>query len=154
MRHATQEQEQPPTEHELRQEFLVREAEAMERAFERQARNRRNATIAGACAGLAAVLVTAGVTRRAITWHSFLLEALLGALAGYVLGRCHGGVMKGLLLFSGAYLLAFVLRAFGLDPAVLFYVGDVRAGAAVQGHFVSLCFLVSTGMALGHVIQG
>ena len=99
------------------------------------------------------VLVTAGVTRRAITWHSFLLEALLGALAGYILGRCHGGAMKGLLLFSGAYLLAFVLRAFGLDPAVLFYVGDMRAGAAVQGHFVSLCFLVSTGMALGHVIQ-
>lgn len=136
----------------LRVQFVAEQAAALERLLARQRRNRRNATIAGAFAGLAAVLVTAGITRRALFWHSFLLEAVLGAVAGYLLGRWHGGVLKGLLLFSGAYLLAFALRGLGLDPAVLFVVGDVRAAAAVQGHLVSLCFLVSAGMAVGHVV--
>ena len=99
------------------------------------------------------MLVTASATRRAIPWHGFLLEALLGAVAGYLLARAGGGAMRGLLLFAGAYMLAFLLRSTGLDPSVLFAAGDVRAGAAVQGHFTSLCFLVSAGMAAGHILQ-
>lgn len=138
---------------ELRAEFRERQAREMERVRERRRRNLRNATLAGAAAGFAAVLVTAGVTRRAIHWHSFLLETLLGAVAGHLLVRMNGGPMKGLLLFAGSYFLAFLLRATGLDPSVLFVRGDVTAAAAVQGHFVSLCFLVSAGMAIGHVVQ-
>jgi hypothetical protein len=138
---------------ELEAEFVARQVRDMERARERRKRNLRNATIAGAAAGFAAVLVTAGVTRRAFAWHSFLLETLLGAIAGHLLVRWHGGPMKGLLLFAGSYFLAFLLRATGLDPSVLFVSGDVTAAAAVQGHFVSLCFLVSAGMAIGHIVQ-
>lgn len=151
MRHPSLEPACPPEE--LRAEFLAREEQTRERLLARQRRNRRNGALAGGVAGLAAVLVTAGATRQAIAWHSFLLEALLGALAGYLLARWNGGVLKGLILFAGAYLFAFLLRAWGLDPGVLFAAGDLRAGAAVQGHFTSLCFLVSAGMAVGHILE-
>jgi hypothetical protein len=139
---------------ELKAAFAAEQERALLRVALRQRRRRRSGAIAGAAAGLCAVLVTAGATRRALPWHAFLLETLLGAAAGYALARTGGGVLKGILLFSGAYLLAFLLRASGLDPAVLFLTGDPRAAAAVQGHFTSLCFLVSAGAAMGHILQG
>jgi len=142
----------PPTLDDLRAEFRERQEKGLVEADARVRRNVRNATIAGAAAGLAAVLVTAGVTRQAIFWHSFLLETMLGAGAGYALARCRGGVLAGILLFAGSYFVAFLARALGLDPTVLFHAGDFRAGAAVQGHVTTLCFLVSTGGVLGHVI--
>jgi len=138
---------------ELQAEFRAGQEQALLRTLARQKRQRRNATIAGAMAGLCAVLVTAGATRRALFWHSFLLETLLGAAAGYVLGRTGGGALRGIVLFALAYLLAFGLRALGLDPAAVFLTGDVRAAAAVQGHFTSLCFLVSAGAAVGHIVE-
>jgi len=137
----------------LQVEFAAREAAAMERLAARQRRNRRNGALAGAMTGLVAVAATAGVTRRAIFWHSFLLEAILCALAGWLLARRNGGVLRGMLLFSGAYLLAFLLRALGLDPTAVFAVGDLRGATAVQGNFMSLALVVSCGAAAGHVMQ-
>jgi hypothetical protein len=142
----------PPPIEEIQEEFRAQQAREMERSVAREKRLRRNGTIAGAVAGLLAVAVTAGATRRALFWHSFLLESVLGAVAGYVLARTGGGLLKGILLFAGAYLLAFCLRASGLDPSAVFLAGDVRAAPAVQGHFTSLCFLVSAGAAMGHIV--
>jgi hypothetical protein len=142
----------PPTIEELRDEFRAKQAREQAAAALREKRRRRNGTIAGAAAGFAAVAVTAGATRAALFWHSFLLETILGAVAGHVLARTGGGLLKGILLFSGAYVLAFLLRASGLDPAVVFATGDLRAAPAVQGHFTSLCFLVSAGAAMGHIV--
>jgi hypothetical protein len=142
----------PPTIEELQGEFREKQTRDLAAAQRREKRRRRNGTIAGAAAGFAAVAVTAGATRQALYWHSFLLESLLGAVAGYVLARTGGGLLKGILLFAGAYLLAFVLRASGLDPAAVFAWGDLRAAPAVQGHFTSLCFLVSAGAAMGHIV--
>lgn len=143
----------PPTIDELKEEFRARQARDLERAVLREKRRRRNGTIAGAAAGFLAVAVTAGATRRALFWHSFLLETLLGAVAGYVLARTGGGLLKGILLFAGAYMFAFFLRASGLDPSAVFMAGDLRAAPAVQGHFTSLCFLVSAGAAMGHIVS-
>ncbi|MFI5403320.1 MAG: hypothetical protein ACHQ1G_10310 [Planctomycetota bacterium] len=142
----------PPTIEALKDEFRAKQARELELAVVRERRRRRNGTIAGAAAGFAAVAVTAGATRTALFWHSFLLESVLGAVAGYVLARAGGGLLKGILLFSGAYMLAFFVRASGLDPAVVFASGDLRAAPAVQGHFTSLCFLVSAGAAMGHIV--
>ncbi len=138
----------------LREEFALRQRQAMAQAIARQRRNRRNGTIAGAFVGLVAVALTAGVTRRALLWHSFLLESLLCAVAGHLLARANGGGLRGVLLFSGAYLLAFALRALGLDPMVLFSHGDLRHAAAVQGNFMSLCIVLSCGCAIGKAIEG
>lgn len=142
----------PPTIEELKDEFRAKQARELAMAHVRERRRRRNGTIAGAAAGFAAVAVTAGATRTALFWHSFLLESVLGAVAGYVLARTGGGLLKGILLFSGAYMLAFFLRASGLDPSAVFASGDIRAAPAVQGHFTSLCFLVSAGAAMGHIV--
>jgi hypothetical protein len=142
----------PPPLEELQQEYAERQANGMAEAHEHRRRSLRNVTLAGAAAGLAAVVITAGATRRGIFWHSFLLETVLCAIAGHVLVRLDGGLLKGVLLFAGAYFAAFLLRALGLDPSVLFAAGDLRAGAAVQGHFATLCFLVTTGGVLGHIV--
>jgi hypothetical protein len=143
----------PPTIDELKDEFRAKQARELALAHVRERRRRRNGAIAGAAAGFAAVAVTSGATRRALFWHSFLLETLLGAVAGYILARTGGGLLKGILLFSGAYMLAFFLRASGLDPSAVFLAGDIRAAPAVQGHFTSLCFLVSAGAAMGHIVS-
>jgi hypothetical protein len=142
----------PPTIDELKEEFRAKQARELAMSVVRERRRRRNGTIAGAAAGFAAVAVTAGATRQALYWHSFLLESVLGAVAGYVLARTGGGLLKGILLFAGGYMLAFFLRASGLDPAAVFAAGDLRAAPAVQGHFTSLCFLVSAGAAMGHIV--
>lgn len=126
----------------------------MARLFERRRRDLRNATIAGAFAGFVAVLATLEGTRRALFWHSFLLETLLGALAGRLLARSGGGVLRGILLFGGSYLLAFLLRAIGLDPSVVFARGDLAGAGAVYGNFASLCLMVGVGAAVGHVVEG
>lgn len=125
----------------------------MARLLAKRRRDLRNGILAGAGAGFVAVLLTAGATRRAIAWHSFLLETLLVAVAGLFVARSGGGPLRGILLFGGAYLLAFVLRALGLDPSVLFLAGDLSAAPALQGHYASLAFLVGAGAAIGHVIE-
>jgi len=126
---------------------------AMEAAFRRQAKDRRNATLAGGMVGLASTLATAGVTRRAIFWHSFLLEAILGALAGYLLIRLRPDPLGGVLLFSGAFLMAWLIRAMGFDPSVLFASGDLRGVAMVNGNLLSLCISISCGAAMGQILR-
>ena len=125
----------------------------MDAAWARVRRDRRNATIAGGMIGLVSTLATVGVTRRAILWHSFLLETLLGALAGYLLVRLKPDPLGGVLLFSGAYLLAWLVRAMGLDPSVLFASGDLRGAAMIQGNLLSLCITISCGVAMGQVMR-
>ena len=125
----------------------------MEAAYARQQRDRRNATIAGGMIGLVSTLSTAAFTRRGIFWHSFLLEALLGALAGYLLIRLRPDPLGGILLFSGAFLLAWVIRALGLDPSVLFAHGDLRGIGMINGNLLSLCITVSCGAAMGQIMR-
>jgi len=137
----------------LRGEFAERRSHAQKDAARADARLLRNATLGGGLIGLVAVVLTATVTRRALFWHSFLLEAALGAVAGRLMARVRGGPFEGVLLFGGAALLAWSLRALGLDPSVLFARGDLRAAAAIQGNVTSLCFAVAGGAALGHLVR-
>ena len=126
---------------------------ALAEAIRRQQSDRRNAVLAGGFIGLLSTLVTATVTRRAIFWHSFLLEAVLGALAGYLLVRLRPDPLGGVMLFGAAYMLAWLVRAIGLDPSVLFAVGDLRGAAMIQGNMVSLSLSVACGAAMGHVMR-
>lgn len=137
----------------LREEFQSRREAGLERAAARVRRDRRNATIAGGFTGLLAVALTAGITRRALFWHSFLLESCLGALAGYVLARRGGGPLQGLLLFSGSYLLAWLFRAVGLDPSVLFALGDLSGAAMIQGNLTSLVLTLVCGLLVGLIVE-
>ena len=138
---------------ELRREFQERQRRNLRELLLRERRNRRNGALAGAACGLGAIFTTAAATRTVILWHSFLLETVLCAAAGYALARRGGGVLTGLVLFAVSYLLAFGLRAFGLDPSVVFSPGDLRAAAAVQGNLVTLCFLLAAGGLIGHIIS-
>jgi len=117
----------------LRREFVERERRALFAAALRERRNRLTGAIGGSSATLVAAVATAAVTRRGFFWHSFLLEALLGALAGY--------------------LLAFQIRAAGFDPSVLFAPTDLRLGAASQGHLMSLGVLIACGGLIGHIME-
>ena len=125
----------------------------MASAEAKQRRTRRNGSFAGAAAAMVAVMTSATYTRKAWFWHSFLLEMLFCGIAGYVLARTHGGALKGLILFSGAYLLAFCVRSSGFDPSVVFAAGDLRRGMAVQANFMSLCMIVGMGGLIGHVMK-
>ena len=137
----------------LHEEFAAERAAADLDAHRRQRRDRRNATLAGGMIGIASTMTTASVTRRALFWHSFLLEALLCAAAGYLLVRLRPDPLGGILFFSGAYLLAWLLRALGLDPSVAFLVGDLRAALMIQGNVVSLSICVACGAAMGQVMR-
>ena len=137
----------------LRAEFEERQAADLVRLAERQRRRRLQATLAGGAAGLVAVILTATVTRREFLWHSFLFETIFCAIAGYVLVRLHEGHLWGVLLFSGAYLLAFGLRLAGLDPSVIFQTPDLATAAAAQGNLTSLAFLILIGGTFGHIFE-
>jgi len=137
----------------LREEWEERRAAADARDLARLARDRRNAIIAGATIGFVSTFATIQVTRRALFWHSFLLETVLGAVAGWILVRRGADPLNGIVCFSLAYLCAWLLRAFGLDPSVLFAHGDMRGAAMIQGNFMSLCFTVACGSAMGHVMR-
>jgi hypothetical protein len=136
----------------LRAEFEARREAQLLRLDARERRNRRNGALAGGFAGLLAVMATCGVTRKELAWHSFVWEALLCVVAGYLLARWKGGVLKGIGLFSAAYLLATLLRAMGLDPSVVFEAGDMRRIGSVTGNLTSLAVLAGVGGVLGHVI--
>ncbi|MHC4954244.1 MAG: hypothetical protein ACYTGZ_10160 [Planctomycetota bacterium] len=137
----------------LHEEFVAERETALAEAFRRQRRDLRNAVMAGAFVGLLSTFVTATVTRRAIFWHSYLLESLLGALAGYLLVRLRPDPLGGVILFGAAYMLAWLIRAIGFDPSVLFAVGDIGGAAMIQGNMVSLSLCVACGAAMGHVMR-
>ena len=138
----------------LREEWEAERAARDQKDHARLAKDRRNAVIAGALVGFVSTLATVQVTRRALFWHSFLLETVLGAIAGYVLVRRGPDPLTGILCFAGAYMLAWLVRALGVDPSVLFAHGDIRGAAMIQGNFLSLCLTVSCGAAMGHVMGG
>jgi hypothetical protein len=125
----------------------------MVRALARQGKNRRNAVIAGAFIGFVAVIATVAMTRAELHWHSFLLETLLCAAAGYALARVHGSTLWGVLFFGAAYLLAWFLRAAGLDPGMIVGGDHLQRYVAGQGNFVSLCIVVACGGAMGHILR-
>jgi hypothetical protein len=146
---ATAPEETPET---LRAEFEVRRAAQMERLLANRKRDLLNCTAAGAAAGLAAVLVTCAGTRHDLFWHSFLWEALLGGVAGNLLVRRDGGLITGVILFSASYLLATLVRAFGLDPSVIFLPSDLAMIGSIQGNMTALIAMAGMGGVLGHVI--
>ena len=137
----------------IRQEWIDEQARRDVQAEKRIRKDQRNAVIAGAMIGFASTLATVQVTRRALFWHSFLLEAILGALAGYVLIRRGADTLNGVVVFSAAYLASWLLRALGLDPSVLFAQGDLAGAAMIQGNFLSLCLTVSCGAAMGQIMR-
>lgn len=134
---------------EWRAEQTARDAQAVRK----MRRDQRNAVIAGAAVGFVSTFVTIEMTRRALFWHSFLLESLFGAIAGYVLIRRGADTLNGVALFGGAYLAAWLTRALGMDPSVLFAPGDMARAQMVQGNFASLCLMVSLGAGMGHVMR-
>jgi hypothetical protein len=137
----------------LRTEFAASQANEMRKARARQRRIRFNAGVVGGISALAAVAITATVTRETTEWHSFVLEAVLGTVAGYLLARRGGGILAGAVYFCLAYLLAFQLRTSGFDPGVLFSEYDMRLAMAGQGHLLSLGILIVCGGAIGHAIE-
>ena len=139
--------------HRIHEEFAAQRETAMAEAVRRQHADRRNAIVAGGLIGLLSTFLTATVTRREIFWHSYLLESLLGALAGYLLVRLRPDPLGGVMLFGAAYMLAWLVRAIGLDPSVLFAVGDLRGAAMIQGNMVSLSLCVACGAAMGQIMR-
>ncbi|MHC4847868.1 MAG: hypothetical protein ACYTEG_05360 [Planctomycetota bacterium] len=137
----------------LHEEWQEQRARQDAEGYARLKRDRRNAVIAGAMVGFLSTLATVQFTRQALFWHSYLLETLLGALAGFILVRRGADPLLGVLCFGGAYLLAWLIRAIGMDPSVLFHHGDIRGAAMIQGNVLSLCLSVSCGAALGHVMS-
>ena len=121
----------------LREERARQEEEAMLRALARQSRNRRNAVVAGAFVGFVAVIATIAMTRTELHWHSFLFETLFCAAAGYALARVHGSTLWGVLFFGAAYLLAWFLRAAGLDPGMIVGGDHLHRYVAAQGNYLS-----------------
>ncbi|MHC4939255.1 MAG: hypothetical protein ACYTHK_09830 [Planctomycetota bacterium] len=137
----------------LREEWEAEREERDAAGFARIKRDRRNAVIAGSMIGLASTLATAQFTRQAIFWHSYLLETLFCALAGYVLIRRGPDPLTGVICFGAAYMAAWLIRAIGLDPSVLFHYGDLRGVGMIQGNLLSLTLTVSCGAAMGHVMS-
>lgn len=137
----------------LREEWHAQRAEWDAEGAAQIKRDRRNAVIAGAMIGFVSTLATIRFTRHALFWHSFLLESLFGAVAGYVLVRRGADPLTGIVCFSVAYMAAWLIRAMGMDPSVLFAHGDLRGAAMIQGNLLSLCLTVSCGSAMGHVMS-
>ncbi len=137
----------------LREEWIAEQSARDDQAERKVRRDKRNAVIAGAVIGFVSTFITIEVTRRGIFWHSFLLETLFCALAGYVLVRRGADPLNGVALFGVAYLAAWLIRALGMDPSVLFAAGDIARAAMVQGNFASLCLTVSCGAGMGHVMR-
>ena len=135
----------------LRRDFDARRVAQLERLLLKRKHDLMKVTVAGAFAGLLAVVITCGATRQGIFWHSFLMETVLCAVAGQLLVRRDGGVLTGTILFSAAYLLATLLRAMGLDPSVVFQPSDLAMAGSVQGNMTALMMLAGAGGVLGHM---
>jgi hypothetical protein len=137
----------------LRRDFTASQEAAMRRALARQRRARITGSAGGGVAGLCAVAVAAMVTGQEIFWHSFLLETMLGMVAGYFLARRGGGMLAGMIYFLLAYFLAFQIRVIGFDAGSLFSPTDLRLAIIGQGHMFSLAILVGFGGLVGFMSE-
>ena len=136
----------------LRRDFNASQQAALRRALARQRRARFTASAGGGVAGLAAVAVAATVTGQEIFWHSFLLETMLGMIAGYLLARRGGGMLAGIVYFLLAYVIAFQIRVVGFDAGSL-YTPDLRIAIVGQGHMFSFAILVGFGGLVGFMSE-
>jgi hypothetical protein len=137
----------------LRQEFVARERAALRGGTAREASKGITGALGGAGAMLVAIAITVVVTQLKFYWHSFLLEMLLAAFAGYFLLRSGGGLLKGVFLLPLAYGGAYTLRQMGWDPAEMLAAKDAAVLIEGHGHLLAACCLVGFGGLLGYVFE-
>ena len=135
----------------LRQEFAARERAALRGGSLREAKNGIAGALRGIFAMLLAIGITVVVTRIGFYWHSFLLEFLFAAFAGYFIQRTGGGLLKGVLLLPLAYAGAFLMRKLGWDPSSLLAPEAILI--AGHGHLLAVCCLVGCGGLVGYTLE-
>jgi hypothetical protein len=137
----------------LRQDFLAHQKTAMRRARAQRGLGWLSGILGGVIASVLAVAVTVFFTQLDYSWHSFLLEIGLGALAGLVIHVTGGGLLAGVFLLPLSYAGAYLLRQQGYDPAVWF--GGEGSSVVVNGygHLLAVCTLVGCGGVVGHILQ-
>jgi len=135
----------------LRQEFAARERAALRGGTLRETKRGVGGALGGIFAMLVAIGITVFVTRITFYWHSFLLEFLFAAFAGYFSQRSGGGLLKGVVLLPLAYGAAFVLRRMGWDPSSLIAPGAVLISG--YGHLLAVCCLVGCGGLTGYILE-
>ncbi len=135
----------------LRQEFVARERTALRGGSVREAKKGITGALAGVLAMVVAIAITVVVTRIGFYWHSFLLEFLFAAFAGYFIQRTDGGLLKGVMLLPLAYGAAFLMRRFGWDPSG--WLAPDAILIAGHGHLLAVCCLVGCGGISGYVLE-
>jgi hypothetical protein len=138
----------------LREEYRTQQSSLMVRARLRQGRNRVTAALGGALVGCVTVAAAALVTQTALYVQSFFLEAAVGFVAGYLLGRMGGGILKGALLFALAFLAIHFLRNHGLDPSFKFMpIQEIEHVATAHGGLLGLLVMLTCGGVLGQIVD-
>lgn len=135
----------------LRQEFVARERAAMRGGSLREAKSGITGALSGIFAMLIPIAVTVVVTRIGFYWHSFLLEFMFAAFAGYFIQRSGGGLLKGVLLLPLAYGSAFLMRRLGWDPSS--WLAPDAVLIAGHGHLLAVCCLVGCGGLSGYALE-
>jgi hypothetical protein len=135
----------------LRQEFEAREKAALRGGSVREAKKGVTGAASGVVAMLIAIAITVIVTRVGFYWHSFLLEFLFSAFAGYVMQRSGGGLLRGVVLLPLAYGAAFLMRRYGWDPSSALAPDAILISG--HGHLLAVCILVGCGGLTGYVLE-
>jgi hypothetical protein len=135
----------------LRQEFIERERVALRGSSMREAGKGVTGAFSGVFAMLVAIGVTVVVTRIGFYWHSFLLEFIFAAFAGYLIQRSGGGLLKGVMLLPLAYGAAFMMRRMGWDPSSMLAPQSILISG--HGHLLAVCCLVGCGGVSGYVLE-
>ena len=136
----------------LRKEFEARERAALRGGSVREAKRGIAGSASGIFAMLVAIAITVVVTRIGFYWHSFLLEFLFAAFAGYLIQRTGGGLLRGVLLLPLAYGAAFLMRRYGWDPSTALAPDPILI--AGHGHLLAVCILVGCGGLTGYTLEG
>jgi hypothetical protein len=136
----------------LRQEFIARERAALRGSSIREAGKGLRGALSGVFAMLVAIGITVVVTRIGFFWHSFLLEFLFAAFAGYFVQRSGGGLLKGVMLLPLAYGAAFLMRRMGWDPSSMLAPQSILISG--HGHLLAVCILVGCGGLAGYTLEG
>ena len=135
----------------LRKEFVARERAALRGGNLREAKKGLAGALSGIFAMLLAISLTVVVTRIGFYWHSFLLEFLFAAFAGYFVQRTGGGLLKGVILLPAAYGAAFLMRRMGWDPSSFLATDAILISG--HGHLLAVCCLVGCGGLVGYILE-
>jgi hypothetical protein len=137
----------------LRQDFLANQKTAMRRARAHRRLGWLSGIFGGIIASFLAVAITVFFTQVEFSWHSFLLEIGLGALAGLLIHVTGGGLLAGVFLLPLSHAGAYLLRQQGYDPAV--WIGGEGSSVFISGygHLLAVCTLVGFGGVVGHILQ-